>query len=223
MTSSTGRSAWRDNLAELKKPLSREAVRLEASRCLYCHDAPCIKACPTSIDVPRFIRQLASCDPLGAGKTILEANPLGHSCARVCPVPVLCEGACVYAAWNDAPIRIAGLQRYATDAVHADDELPFGPGPESGLSVAVVGAGPAGVSCATRGPTWLYRRPQARVAAIRDQHGAAPLRLAMLATLDAQLRQSVIGLAEVAVQARQGAITDLRMLRATLAALWTSA
>jgi len=149
MASSTGRSAWRDNLAELKKPLSPEAVRLEASRCLYCHDAPCIQACPTSIDVPRFIRQLASFDPLGAGKTILEANPLGHSCARVCPVPVLCEGACVYAAWNDEPVRIAGLQRYATDAVHSADALPFDPGPESDLRVAVVGAGPAGVSCAT--------------------------------------------------------------------------
>ncbi|OGS00343.1 MAG: hypothetical protein A2V88_06415 [Elusimicrobia bacterium RBG_16_66_12] len=140
---------WRDNLAELKRPLSREEARLESSRCLYCHDAPCAAACPTRIDVPRFIRQIASADPLGAGRTILEANPLGHSCARVCPVEVLCEGACVYEGWNEKPITIARLQRHATDAVHAEGELPFEPGPDNGLSVAVVGAGPAGVSTAT--------------------------------------------------------------------------
>jgi len=149
MAASKPPRGWRDNLAELKKPLSREEARGESSRCLYCHDAPCVTACPTHIDVPRFIRQIASADPLGAGATILEANPLGHSCARVCPVEVLCEGACVYTDWSEKPISIARLQRYATDAVHAEGDLPFAPGPDNGLSVAVVGAGPSGVSTAT--------------------------------------------------------------------------
>jgi len=148
MASPTTKSVWRDNFAELKKPLVREEARVEASRCLYCYDAPCVKACPTHIDVPRFIRQIAAADPLGAGETILEANALGHSCARVCPVEVLCEGACVYHDWHEKPIHIARLQRWATDAVHAAGELPFEPGEDNGKRVAVVGAGPAGAACA---------------------------------------------------------------------------
>src|ERR1700722_3830619 len=141
-------SVWRENFEELKKPLVREEARVEASRCLYCYDAPCVKACPTHIDIPRFIRQIAANDPLGSGQTILEANALGHSCARVCPVEVLCEGDCVYHDWHEKPIQIARLQRHATDAVHASRQFPFDPGPDDGPRVAVVGAGPAGVSCA---------------------------------------------------------------------------
>lgn len=140
---------WRDNFAELKKPLRKEEARVEASRCLYCYDAPCVKVCPTHIDIPRFIRQIAAADPLGSAETILEANALGHSCARVCPVEVLCEGDCVYHDWHEKPIQIARLQRYATDALHLSGERPFAPGPDNGLRVAVIGAGPAGLSCAT--------------------------------------------------------------------------
>ena len=137
-----------DSFAELKGPMTREEARTESSRCLYCYDAPCVASCPTHIDVPRFIRQLAAADPLGSGETILEANALGHSCARVCPVSVLCEGACVYHDWQDNPIQIARLQRYATDAVYAEGEPPFSPGVDNGKRVAIVGAGPAGASCA---------------------------------------------------------------------------
>ena len=140
---------WRDNFAELKKPLRREEARVEASRCLYCYDAPCVKVCPTHIDIPRFIRQIAAADPLGSAETILEANALGHSCARVCPVEVLCEGDCVYHDWHEKPIEIARLQRFATDALHATGEMPFAPGPDNGKRVAVIGGGPAGASCAT--------------------------------------------------------------------------
>lgn len=146
---STENRPWRDNFAELKKPLRKEEARVEASRCLYCYDAPCVKVCPTHIDIPRFIRQIAAADPLGSAETILEANALGHSCARVCPVEVLCEGDCVYHDWHEKPIQIARLQRYATDAMHDSGERPFAPGADNGLRVAVIGAGPAGLSCAT--------------------------------------------------------------------------
>ncbi len=137
-----------DAFAELKGPMTREEARIESSRCLYCYDAPCVTACPTHIDVPRFIRQIAAADALGSGETILEANALGHSCARVCPVEVLCEGACVYHDWQEKPIQIARLQRHATDAVYATGEPPFNPGKDNGKRVAIIGAGPAGASCA---------------------------------------------------------------------------
>ncbi len=137
-----------DAFAELKGPMTREDARIESSRCLYCYDAPCVTACPTHIDVPRFIRQIAAADPLGSGETILEANALGHSCARVCPVEVLCEGACVYHDWQEKPIQIGRLQRHATDAVYATGEPPFSPGKDNGKRVAIIGAGPAGASCA---------------------------------------------------------------------------
>jgi glutamate synthase (NADPH/NADH) small chain len=134
--------------SELKGPMTREEARIESSRCLYCYDAPCVTACPTHIDVPRFIRQIAAADPLGSGETILEANALGHSCARVCPVEVLCEGACVYHDWQEKPIQIARLQRHATDAIYETGEPPFNPGKDNGKRVAIIGAGPSGASCA---------------------------------------------------------------------------
>lgn len=123
-----------------------EAV-VEANRCLYCFDAPCIKACPTSIDVPTFIRQIATGNLLGSGTTILESNLMGHSCGRVCPVDELCVGACVLGK-DHRPIAIGRLQRYATDHVYETGAMPFTPEPRRGKSVGVVGAGPAGLSCA---------------------------------------------------------------------------
>ena len=124
----------------------REAV-LEANRCLYCHDAPCMVACPTSIDIPTFIRKIATGNTKGSARTILESNLMGATCARVCPVDVLCEGDCVLTA-DHKPIAIGRLQRYATDYASERGIRFFKAGEANGKKVAVVGAGPAGLSCA---------------------------------------------------------------------------
>jgi dihydropyrimidine dehydrogenase (NAD+) subunit PreT len=121
----------------------------EANRCLFCFDAPCTSSCPTHIDVPRFIKKIASGNLSGSAHTILDANILGASCARACPVEVLCEGACVMHRYNKEPIQIARLQRFAMDSFYESGApLPFEPGVETGLSVALIGAGPASLACA---------------------------------------------------------------------------
>ncbi len=137
------------NFAELKPPLRPQEVLVEAHRCLYCFDAPCIMACPTGIDIPAFIKKIAFGNPAGAAKTILEANILGASCARVCPTSVLCEGACVLEDRDEQPIQIGRLQRYATDYVEQRGlRVLSAPGKKTGHRVAVIGAGPAGLGCA---------------------------------------------------------------------------
>jgi len=139
--------AFRGNFAEAEPGLTPKAAMEESNRCLYCYDAPCITACPTGINIPSFIKRIATNNLLGAAKTIMEANPVGASCARVCPTEELCEGACVL---NDAsePIMIGMLQRYATDWAIKNDATLFEAGPPNGRSVAVVGGGPAGLSAA---------------------------------------------------------------------------
>ncbi len=135
--------------AELHPPLEKTAAVTEALRCLYCFDAPCMGACPTHIDVPKFIKKIASGNLEGSARTILEANILGASCSRACPVQVLCEGACVMHRYNKQPIEIGRLQRFAMDALHASgDPLPFTPGAETGRRVALIGGGPASLACA---------------------------------------------------------------------------
>src|SRR3984957_18589794 len=134
--------------ADLHPPFDRQAAIPEANRCLYCFDAPCTTACPTHIDVPRFIKKIASGNLSGSARTILDANILGASCSRACPVDVLCEGACVLHRYNKQPIQIALLQRFAMDSLHASGApLPFTPAADTGLSVALIGAGPASLAC----------------------------------------------------------------------------
>ncbi len=128
---------------------ARQAVT-EAQRCLYCYDAPCIKACPTEIDIPEFIRKIATDNVKGSAKTIFDSNILGMSCARVCPVEVLCVGDCVYNHLDSPPIQIGKLQRYATDKAYEEGWQYYAAGPDTGKRVALVGAGPASLAAAHR-------------------------------------------------------------------------
>jgi glutamate synthase (NADPH/NADH) small chain len=136
------------NFADLPPPLAPDEVLVESARCLFCYDAPCIRACPTRIDIPKFIRQILHKNDLGAARTILEANILGGSCARACPTEVLCEGACVDNLLMKSPVPIGRLQRHACDAATARNVRFFRPGPPTGKRVAIIGSGPAGLSCA---------------------------------------------------------------------------
>ena len=138
------------NFSDLHPPLDPHEALVAADRCYFCHDAPCITACPTDIDIPLFIRQIGTGTPEAAAKTILSQNILGGMCARVCPTETLCEQACVREAAEGMPVLIGQLQRYATDTLQAAGTHPFARAPETGKSVAVVGAGPAGLACAHR-------------------------------------------------------------------------
>ena len=136
-----------DSFTETYPAYTDNEANVEANRCLYCFDAPCIKACPTDIDIPTFIRKIATGNVVGAGVTILESNLIGHTCGRVCPVDELCVGACVLGD-EHRPIAIGRLQRYATDRVFDRGIMPFEPAAPTGRKVAVIGAGPAGLSAA---------------------------------------------------------------------------
>jgi dihydropyrimidine dehydrogenase (NAD+) subunit PreT len=137
------------NFQDIHPPFeTRDAALVEANRCLFCYDAPCTKSCPTHIDVPKFIKQIATDNMKGSAHTIFSANIMGAGCARVCPVEKLCEGACVYNLMEEEAISIARLQRHATERAIREKWPLFQRKPSVGKKVAVIGAGPAGLSCA---------------------------------------------------------------------------
>ncbi len=137
------------NFSDVHPPFEHdEGAIIEANRCINCYDAPCTKSCPTSIDVPLFIKQISSGNIKGSAKTILSSNIMGAGCSKVCPVEKLCEGACVYNLLEEEPIHIAKLQRYSTELAIENKWKLFDRKPSNGKKVAVVGAGPAGLSCA---------------------------------------------------------------------------
>ena len=138
------------NFGDLHPPLDAHEALVESDRCYFCHDAPCQTACPTSIDIPMFIRQIQAGHPKSAAKTILDQNIFGGMCARVCPTETLCEEACVREEAEGKPVKIGQLQRYATDVLMAEGAHPYVRAQPTGKKVAVVGAGPAGLSCAHR-------------------------------------------------------------------------
>jgi len=140
---------YTENFSDIHPPFeTKDAALVEANRCLFCYDAPCMKSCPTSIDVPKFIKQIATENVKGSAHTIFSSNIMGAGCSKVCPVEKLCEGACVYNFMEEEPISIARLQRYSTEKAMAANWQLFKRKESNGKKVAIVGAGPAGLSCA---------------------------------------------------------------------------
>ncbi|PZM13991.1 NAD(P)-dependent oxidoreductase [Rhizobium tubonense] len=138
------------NFSDLHPRLNNHEALVASDRCYFCYDAPCMTACPTSIDIPLFIRQISTGNPIGSAKTIFDQNILGGMCARVCPTEQLCEEACVRNTAEERPVEIGRLQRYATDAAMAENKQFYERPAASGKSIAVIGAGPAGLACAHR-------------------------------------------------------------------------
>ncbi|MDF2981391.1 MAG: dihydropyrimidine dehydrogenase, partial [Devosia sp.] len=138
------------NFSDLHPALDRHEAFVEADRCYFCFDAPCMNACPTEIDIPMFIREISTDNPLGAAETIFEQNILGGMCARVCPTEQLCEDACVRMEAEGKPVKIGQLQRYATDIAMEENAQFFTRAPATGKTIAVVGAGPSGLAAAHR-------------------------------------------------------------------------
>ena len=150
---STGRLSadqYEQNFQDLHPPLNSHQASIEAARCYFCYDAPCITACPTGIDIPMFIRQIMTGNTMGSARTIYAQNIMGGMCARVCPTETLCEQACVRNVCEDKPVEIGFLQRFATDIYMQSENHPFHRAQSSGKKVVVVGGGPAGLSCAHR-------------------------------------------------------------------------
>ncbi|MGL1920032.1 MAG: NAD(P)-dependent oxidoreductase [Hyphomicrobiales bacterium] len=143
-------AAYDANFSDLHPPLNKHEALVAADRCYFCHDAPCMTACPTSIDIPMFIRQISTGNDMGSAKTILDQNIMGGMCARVCPTETLCEEVCVREVAEGKPVKIGELQRYATDAMMKTDTHPYERAETTGKKIAVVGAGPTGLACAHR-------------------------------------------------------------------------
>ncbi|QIL75055.1 FAD-dependent oxidoreductase [Hymenobacter sp. HDW8] len=176
----TSEQEFHANFAQLKPRMNNTEALYESSRCLFCFDAPCIQACPTGIDIPQFIRQINTGNVTGAALTIYAANYFGNACGKVCPTEVLCEGACVYNLQEVKPIEIGRLQSFATRQVIESHKYLFEPGPPNGRKVAIIGAGPAGISCACELRTLGY---EVDVFEAKSQpsgltvHGVAPYKI----------------------------------------------
>ena len=141
---------YHDNFSDKAPPFDAHEAAVAADRCYFCHDAPCMTACPTSIDIPLFIREIQTGQPKAAARTIFDQNILGGMCARVCPTEQLCEEVCVREVAEGKPVEIGRLQRFATDTLMAEGAHPFPRAAATGKTIAVVGAGPAGLACAHR-------------------------------------------------------------------------
>ncbi len=184
------------NFAEINPAMTPAEAAVEANRCLYCYDAPCMHACPTHIDVPSFIKKIATDNLRGSARVIFDANPIGATCARVCPVEVLCEGACVEKTLLQKPIEIGRLQRYATDHALTDERQIFEKGESNGKSVGIVGSGPAGLSCAAYlarlgyDVTIYERKP---LAGGLDTYGMAEYKMPQRVSLDEVERIAAMG------------------------------
>jgi dihydropyrimidine dehydrogenase (NAD+) subunit PreT len=140
---------YEQNFSDIHPPFeNKTAAEVEANRCLFCYDAPCTKSCPTGINVPKFIKQITTENIKGSAHTIFSSNIMGAGCSKVCPVEKLCEGACVYNLLEEEPIHIARLQRYSTEKAMENKWQLFERKPSTGKKVAIIGAGPAGLSCA---------------------------------------------------------------------------
>lgn len=169
-----------EHFAQLKPLMNDTEAKLESSRCLFCFDAPCIQACPTSIDIPLFIRQIYSDNLTGSAKTIYDSNYFGNICGKVCPTEVLCEGACVYNEQGVKPIEIGRLQSFATTLAQAEEKQLFEAGADNGKKVAVIGAGPAGIGAACELRKFGY---QVEIFEAKDQpsgltiYGVAPYKI----------------------------------------------
>jgi len=175
------------NFSQIKPLMNETEAYYESSRCLFCYDAPCQKACPTAIDIPLFIRQISSGDVTGSAKTIYASNYFGNACGKVCPTEVLCEGACVYTEQNVKPIEIGRLQNFATQQAIEENKPLFKIGKSNGKKVAVIGAGPSGISCACELRTLGYEvdifEGKAEPSGL-TVHGVAPYKITNKEVLD---------------------------------------
>ena len=150
VSSRLSKEEYSNNFSDAYPGFTDYEAKVEADRCYFCYDAPCVTACPTDIDIPLFIRQISTGMPVASAKTILDQNILGGMCARVCPTETLCEEACVREKAEGKPVQIGLLQRYATDVLMNVDDHPFERAPSTNKKIAIVGAGPAGLAAAHR-------------------------------------------------------------------------
>jgi glutamate synthase (NADPH/NADH) small chain len=204
------------NFADMHPPLTPSEAIIDADRCYFCYAAPCTAACPTGIDIPGFIQKIRSGNLKGSAHTILSANIMGGMCARVCPTEVLCEQACVRNTHEDRPVRIGLLQRYATDPVFEQKTALFKRAPPSGRTVAVVGGGPAGLSCAHRlamlGHSAIVFEPKAKLGGLNEYGIAAYKTLDDFAAREVEYILSIGGI-EVRTDKALGKDVSLRELR----------